>query len=221
MDTLSVYRLNPSQPEIGKDGTAMDYYQIIANNFQANIEVISLSVNELAPAIEQSSRLMAAALLNDCKIIVCGNGPDAALAQLFSCTLLSRLENERPALPALCLSSDSSALTAIAAANGINDIFSRQVRALGQGGDILLCISSGEGHNNLIRAVQCAHERNMHVIALSNTGSGELSTLLTSEDIELTIRAPKRSQMIELQTMVIHNLCELIDRTLFDSYTRG
>jgi len=197
----------------------MDFYQIIAGNFQANIETISLSVDELAIPIEHSTELMTGALLGDRKIIVCGNGPDAALAQLFSCTLLSRLENERPALPALCLSGDASSLTAIATSNGLNDLFSRQVRALGQSGDVLLCISSGDGHNNLIRAVQAAHERNMGVIALSNPGSGELSTLITSEDVELQINAARRPRVIEIQTMVIHTLCELIDRSLFDSYT--
>ena len=198
----------------------MDFYQIIAGNFQANIETISLSVDELAAPIERSTELMLGALLGDRKIMVCGNGPDAALAQLFSCTLLSRLENERPALPALCLSGDAGTLTAIATSSGINDLFSRQVRSLGQSGDVLLCISSGDGHNNLIRAVQAAHERNMGVIALSNPGSGELSTLITAEDAELQVNAPRRPRIIEIQTMVIHTLCELIDRSLFDSYTR-
>jgi phosphoheptose isomerase len=196
----------------------MDFYQIIAGNFQATIETISLSVDELAVPFEHSTDLMTRALLGDRKIIVCGNGPDAALAQLFSCTFLSRLENERPALPALCLSSDASSLTAIATSSGVNDLFSRQVRALGQNGDVLLCISSGDGHNNLIRAVQAAHERNMGVIALSNPNSGELSTLITSEDVELQIKAASRPRIIEIQTMVILTLCELVDRSLFDSY---
>ncbi len=197
----------------------MDCYQIIAKSFQANIECISMSVDALANPIERSTKLLTDALLQDRKVVVCGNGPDAALAQLFSCTLLSRLEHDRPALPALCLASDGSALTAIATTSSINELFSRQVRALGQPGDILLCISSGEGHNNLIRAVQAAHERNMQVVALSNTHSGELSTLITAEDVEIQINTARRPQTIELQTMVIHILCELIDRCLFDSYT--
>ena len=198
----------------------MDFYQIIAGNFQSSIESISLTVDGLAAPIEQSTQLMTSALLEDHKIIVCGNGPDAALAQLFSCTLLSQLENERPALPALCLSSDASSLTAIATSSGLNDLFSRQVRALGQSGDILLCISSGDGHANLIRAVQAAHERNMKVIALSNPDSGELSTLITAEDVEMQVDAARRPRVLEIQVMVIHTLCELIDRALFDSYTR-
>lgn len=198
----------------------MDFYRTIAGNFQTSIEAISLCVDELAIPIERSTHLMTGALLDDRKIVVCGNGPDAALAQLFSCTLLSRLEDDRPALPALCLCSDASSLTAIATSNGINDLFSRQVRALGQAGDILVCISSGNGHNNLIRAIQAAHERDMSVIALSNLHNGELSTLITSEDVDLQVNAPRRPHVIELQTMVIHTLCELIDRSLFTSYAR-
>ena len=198
----------------------MDFYQIIAQNFQASIETIAVSVDVLAAPMEQSTNMMTRALLADGKILACGNGPDAALVQLFSSTLLNRLENERPALPAISLVSDTASSTAIATTSGINDIYSRQVRALGQSGDILLCISSGDGHNNLIRAVQAAHERNMTVIALSNCDSGELSTLIRSEDVELQVNAPRRPTVIEIQTMVIHSLCELIDRSLFDSYRR-
>ncbi len=197
----------------------MDFYQIIAANFQTNIETIALSVDALADPMERSTIMMTTALLADCKIICCGNGPDSALAQLFACTLLSRFENERPALPSISLSSDGANLTAIATTGGINDIFSRQVRAIGQQGDVLLCISSGEGHNNLIRAVQAAHERNMNVIALSNADSGELSTLIKSEDVEIQVNGPRRPRVIELQTMIIQSLCELIDRSLFNSYT--
>ena len=198
----------------------MDFYQIIARNFQDNIETIAHSVDVLAGPIERSTHMMTTALLNDCKIIVCGNGPDGALAQLFSCTLLDRLENERPALPAISLTSDGASITAIATTCGINEIFSRQIRAIGQSGDILLCISSSDGHNNLIRAVQAAHERNMGVVALSNIGNSELGTLIKSEDVELQVNASRRPGIIEIQTMVIHSLCELIDRLLFDSYAR-
>ncbi len=198
----------------------MDYYQIIAGKFQANIEAISVSVDSMAAPIERATHLMTNALLTDHKIVTCGNGPDAALAQLFTCSLLNRFENERPALPAIALSSDATTLSAIAAGSGFNELYSRQVRALGQSGDVLFCISSDEGSNNLIRAVQSAHERNMGVITLSNVGNGELNTLISSEDVEIQVDAPRRPTIIEIQTIVIHSLCELIDRSLFDSYTR-
>ncbi|RLA58165.1 MAG: phosphoheptose isomerase [Gammaproteobacteria bacterium] len=196
----------------------MDYYQIIAENFQNTIETITLSVDNLAEPIERGSQLMAQALLEDRKIVACGNGVDAALAQLFVSNLLSRFEQERPALPALTLSSDGANITAIAHSSGVIDIFSRQLRALGQAGDILLCINSSDGANNLLRAVQAARERNMTVVALSNTGDGELSTLIRVEDVELRVDAPRQPRIVELHTMAIHCLCELIDHRLFGTY---
>ena len=128
----------------------MDYYQIIAESFQSTIETIALSVDQLAGPIENGCQLMTQALLEDRKIVACGNGVDAALAQLFTSNLLSRFEHERPALPALTLGGDGASLTAIVQSSGVNDIFSRQVRALGQPGDVLLCISSSTGANNLL-----------------------------------------------------------------------
>jgi len=196
----------------------MDYYQIIAENFQNTIETITLSVDNLAEPIERGSQLMAQALLEDRKIVACGNGVDAALAQLFVSNLLSRFEQERPALPALTLSSDGANITAIAHSSGVIDIFSRQLRGLGQAGDILLCINSSDGANNLLRAVQAARERNMTVVALSNTGDGELSTLIRAEDVELRVDAPRQPRIVELHTMAIHCLCELIDHRLFGTY---
>ena len=193
----------------------MDYYQIIAENFQSTIETIALSVDNLAEPIERGSQLMARALLEDRKIVACGNGVDAALAQLFTCNLLSRFELERPALPALTLGGDGASITAIAHSSGVIDIFSRQLRAVGQAGDVLLCINSSGGANNLLRAVQAAHERNMTVVALSNTGDSELSTLMSAEDVELRVDAPRQPRIVELHTMAIHCLCELIDNSLF------
>jgi phosphoheptose isomerase len=196
----------------------MDYYQNIAENFQSTIEGISLSVDELAGPIAQASQLMVQALLEDRKIVACGNGVDAALAQLFASLLLSRFERERPALPALSLSGEGAALTAISHSSGFNEVFSRQLRALGQSGDVLLCISSGGGANNLLRAVQAAHARNMKVVALSNAGDPELGTLIRAEDVVLRIDAARQPRVVELQVMALNCLCELIDHSLFGSY---
>jgi D-sedoheptulose 7-phosphate isomerase len=198
----------------------MDYYQIIAESFQSTIETIALSVDQLAGPIESGCQLMTQALLEDHKIVACGNGVDAALAQLFTSNLLSRFEHERPALPALTLGGDGASLTAIVQSSGVNDIFSRQVRALGQPGDVLLCISSSTGANNLLRAVQAAHERNMSVVALSNTRDIELSTLMRAEDVELRVDAARQPRVVEMHTMAIHCLCELIDHSLFGTYNQ-
>jgi D-sedoheptulose 7-phosphate isomerase len=199
----------------------MDYYQIISNNFQATIESIALSVDTLAEPVGRASELMVGALLRDHKIIACGNGVDATLAQLFACHLISRFEHERPALPALALTSDGACITAIAHTGGLNDIYSRQLRALGQPGDVLLCISSAGETNNLLRAVQAAHERDMAVVVLSNATDGEMGTLLQPEDIEIRIDSLRRPRVVELHTMTIHCLCELIEQSLFGSYQQG
>lgn len=196
----------------------MDYYEIISSNFQSTIETIALSVDTLAEPVGLASQLMVRALLEDHKIMACGNGVDGALAQLFSANLLSRFEHDRPALPALALNSDGASLTAIAHSGGLNDIYSRQLRALGQDGDVLLCISSAGDANNLLRAVQAAHERGMAVVALSNATDGELGTLLQQGDVEIRIDSLRRPRVVELHTMTLHCLCELIEHSLFGSH---
>ena len=197
----------------------MDYYQIISENFQSTIETIALSVDELAEPIERASRVLVQALLDDRKIVCCGNGADASVAQLFVNNFLSRYEQERPALPALALVGDGG-VTAIAHSSGINEVFSRQLRALGQPGDVLLCISSSGGANNLLRAIQAAHERNMTVVALSNDQDSELSTLIRSEDVELRVRATRQPRIVEIHVMAVQCLCELVDHSLFGSYNQ-
>ncbi len=198
----------------------MDYYDIIAENFQSTIEIIAMSVDSLAERIGQGSELMVQALLQDHKIIACGNGVDGALAQLFACNLISRFEHDRPALPALALGSDGAGLTAIADSSGINDIYSRQLRALGQAGDVLLCVSSAGQANNLLRAVQAAHERNMTVVVLASGTDGEFGTLLQQDDVEIRIDSLRRPRVVELHTMTIHCLCQLIEHSIFGSYSQ-
>jgi len=198
----------------------MDYYQIIADNFESTIQTIAMSVDQLAEPIARASQLMVEALLEDRKILTCGNGVDAALAQLFSSLLLSRYEYERPALPAIALTGDCASLTAIAQTSGLGEAYSRQLRAVGQPGDVLLCISSGGGASNLLRAVQAAHARNMTVVALSNSGDHELGNLIRAEDVLLQIQATRHPRVVELQIMALHCICELIDHSLFGSYNQ-
>jgi phosphoheptose isomerase len=196
----------------------MDYYQIIADNFQETIETIAMSVDDLAIAIERGSQLISAALLTDRKIIACGNGVDAALAQLFVCNLLNRFEQDRPALPALSLAADNASMTAIAQSGAFNDIYSRQLRALGQAGDVLLCISSVENASNLLRAIQMAQDREMSVIVMSSLRENALGAILRPDDVELRVNTTRRARIVEMHTMTIHSLCELIDHALFGGY---
>lgn len=196
----------------------MDNYQLIANHFHGTVEAVTMSVDDLATPVEAASLLMLDSLLQDGKIFTCGSGVDGALAQILTAKLLARHENERPALPAVALSADCTSMAAIARSNGVNDIYARQLRALGQPGDILICINSAESSANLLRAVQGAKERNMHVIALSNAQDREMLTLMTDSDVAISIHATHGSTVVELQLMVIHCLCSLVDNGLFGSH---
>jgi phosphoheptose isomerase len=198
----------------------VDHYLLISDNFQNTIETIALSVDALASPISEGSNLLVSTLLRDGKIISCGNGADGALAQLFACNLLNRFEHDRPALPALALTSDGASLLGIAQGGGLNETFSRQVRALGQPGDTLLCISSGGDATNLLRAIQAAHERDMTVVALLHGGDAELGSLLQHDDVQITVDHPRRARVVEMHTMVLHCLCQLIDHSLFGAYSQ-
>ena len=152
----------------------MDLTQHVINNFNESIEIKKKSVDILAPLISEAAIKIATCLLNEHKILSCGNGGSAADAQHFSAEMLNRFEMERPGLPAIALTTDTSTLTSIANDFQFADIFSKQVRALGQAGDMLIAIStSGESHN-IIHAIDAAHERDMVVIALTGREGGQI-----------------------------------------------
>jgi phosphoheptose isomerase len=194
----------------------MDYYATIAGNFQDTVETVTLSVDALAGPIAAASERMTACLLADGTLFVCGNGADAALAQLFAGSLLGLYQRERPALPAVPLCADGAGLTAVARAGGPLDIYARQLRALAREGDLLLCINSGAGDAALARAMDTARERNMSVVLLSNATAEGLSA--TAADVQVLVEARHAPRVIEVQLMILNCLCDLIDRGLFGSY---
>lgn len=195
-----------------------DDYQLIAANFQQVISTVAMAVDDLAAPIHQAAARMTATLLAEGKIMACGNGADASLSQLLTGTLLGCFEQDRPALPAMALAGDISSVTGIASQQGFNDIYARQVRALGQPGDTLICISSGTVPGSVLRAAQAAHERNMVVVALSNSADLGLAEVLGGNDVAINCSAERRPRVTELHTMVIHLLCELIDHSLFGNH---
>lgn len=195
-----------------------DDYQLIAENFQQVISTVAMAVDDLAIPIQLAAGRMTATLLSEGKIMACGNGADASLSQLLTGTLLGCFEQDRPALPAMALAGDSSSVTGIASQQGFNDIYARQVRALGQPGDTLVCLSSGTVPGSVLRAAQAAHDRNMVVVALSNTADPALAELLRGDDVAINCSAARRPRVTELHTMVIHLLCELIDHSLFGNH---
>jgi D-sedoheptulose 7-phosphate isomerase len=186
----------------------------VRNNFQESIRTKSDVREELAPLVTAGADAMLRALLADRKILVCGNGGSAADAQHFSAELLNRFERERPGLPAIALTTDASTITSIANDYNFEDVFAKQVRALGQAGDVLLAITTSGNSPNVLRAVQAAHERNMVVVALNGRSGGEMNGLLAPGDVNICVRGPTTARIQEVHGLVIHCLCDLIDHQL-------
>lgn len=183
----------------------------VKDNFLAHDELLQVCKTLLAPDIVAAANKMIDALLADKKTLICGNGGSAADAQHFSSELLNRFEKERPGLPAISLATDVSTLTSIANDYNYDDIFSKQVRALGSPGDILLVISTSGNSANIIRAVEAAHERDMTCIALNGREGGELTTSMNQNDINICVPGQSTARIQEIHIIAIHCICDLID----------
>ena len=193
----------------------MDAETRVRTHFSESIEVKEAAANVLPERIAAAGLLMGQSLQNEGKILSCGNGGSAGDAQHFSSELLNRFERERPGLPGVALTTDSSTLTSIANDYSYEDIFAKQVRALGRDGDILLAISTSGNSENVNRAIVAAHERQMPVVALSGKDGGPMAELLTVNDVEIRVPADRTARIQEVHLVVIHCLCDLIDEHLF------
>lgn len=187
----------------------------IESIFQSSIETKQKAIDVLPASVEAAGALIVSSLLNDGKVLSCGNGGSAGDAQHFSSELLNRFERERPSLPGIALSTDTSTLTSIANDYSYNEIFSKQIRALGKEGDILLAISTSGNSANVIQAIQAAHDRGMKVVALSGKNGGGMTSLLASDDIEIRVPSDSTARIQEVHLLVIHCLCDYIDNALF------
>jgi len=187
----------------------------IESIFAHSIAVKQQTFETIAPQIVQAGELMVQSLLNEGKLMACGNGGSAADAQHFSSELINRFEEERPALPAIALTTDSSAITSIANDYQYKDIFARQIHALGREPDILLAISTSGQSVSIVQAIDAAHERDMAVIALTGNDGGQVAKHLSGDDIELRVPAQQTARIQETHITIIHALCDLIDHQLF------
>jgi D-sedoheptulose 7-phosphate isomerase len=169
------------------------------------------------PSITRGAALLAGCLRAGGKVLSCGNGGSAADAQHFSSELLNRFEMERPGLAAFALTTDSSTLTSIANDYAYGEIFAKQVRAIGAAGDVLLAITTSGNSDNVNRAVAAAHERGLRVLALSGRDGGAMARLLRADDVEIRVPAESTARIQETHLVVIHCLCDLLDRELFGS----
>lgn len=187
----------------------------VKQHFTDSIATKQKAMDILAPGIVEAAKKMAQSLQGNHKILSCGNGGSAGDSQHFSSELLNRFEMERPGLPAMALTTDSSTITSIANDYAYQDIFSKQVRALGQPGDILLAISTSGNSANVVRAIEAAQERKMQVVALTGRDGGEIRNRLSDNDTELRVPATSTARIQETHLVIIHCLCDLIDQQLF------
>lgn len=193
----------------------MNLQDRVRKHFTASIETKTHALEVLGDPITAAAQLIVESLLNEGKVLSCGNGGSAGDAQHFSAEMLNRFERERPALPAVALSTDTSTLTSIANDYSYDEVFSKQVRALGRKGDILLAISTSGNSRNVIEAVKVAHQKDMHVVSLTGKNGGGMRELVRDGDIELCVPSNVTARIQEVHLLVIHCLCDLIDTQLF------
>lgn len=193
----------------------MDITARIKQLFNASIETKMRAAEVLPATIAQAAELMVQSLLTGNKILSCGNGGSAGDAQHFSSEMLNRFERERPSLPAIALTTDASTITSIANDYDYDEIFAKQIRALGVANDILLAISTSGNSQNVLNAIEAAHDRGMHVIALTGREGGALASQLYPDDIEIRIPSQSTARIQETHLLVIHCLCDIIDLRLF------
>jgi len=189
----------------------MDLVARISQQFEDSVRVKQAAVEAMAGPIARAVELMVQSLLANGKIMACGNGGSAADSQHFAAELLNRFEMERPGLAAIALTTDTSTLTSIANDYAYEQIFAKQVRALGQPNDVLLAISTSGNSPNVIEAIQAAHERDLKVVALTGRGGGRIADLLRDGDVELCVPAERTSRIQEVHLLTLHCLCDGID----------
>ena len=189
----------------------MDLAERISNNFRDSANLKLAAMQELTEPIAAAIERMVACLRDDGKILACGNGGSAADSQHFSSELLNRFEAERPGLAAIALTTDTSTLTSIANDYDYEQVFARQVRALGHPGDVLLAISTSGNSRNVISAVQAAHEAKMTIVALTGRGGGAMAGELAAGDVHICVPAMVTARIQEVHLLALHCLCDGID----------
>jgi D-sedoheptulose 7-phosphate isomerase len=186
----------------------------IQQHFRDSAAVKLEALETLSGPIAAAVDTMFAALANGNKILACGNGGSAADAQRFAALLIDRFERERPGLPAIALTTDASVLTSLGDESTFDEIFSKQVRALGHAGDVLLALTNSGNSANVLKAIAEAHEREMVVIALTGQGGGKVNGALTDMDLHISVPSTRIARVQEVHLLTIHCLCDGIDAML-------
>ena len=187
----------------------------VATQFAESAQLKLSASQTLAAPVARAGMLLAEALRGGGKVLACGNGGSAADAQHFAAELVNRFEIERPPLAALALTTDSSTLTSIANDYSFQQVFSKQLRALGRRGDALLAISTSGNSANVVEAIHAAHELGLRVVALTGNGGGKIAPLVGREDVHVCVPHKSTARVQEVHLLVLHCLCDAIDFQLF------
>ena len=187
----------------------------IRSHFEESIELKRRMAETLAPQIVRAGEALAQALKADHKVLSCGNGGSAADSQHFAAEIVGRFERERPGMPAITLTVDTSAITAIANDYSWDVVFSKQIESLGRKGDFLLGISTSGNSKNVVEAIRAAHGRGMRVIALTGRDGGAMAKMLKADDFHLNVAHPRTMRIQEVHLLAIHCLCEVVDNVIF------
>ncbi len=185
--------------------------QRIEQQFIDSADLKYQSAQGLSKPIANAVQALLVCVTSGGKVLACGNGGSAADAQHFSAEFVGRFERERPELAALALTTDGSVLTALANDYDFSQVFSRQVRALGQSGDVLLAISTSGNSPNVLNAISAAHERDMVVIALTGKGGGAIRAALRETDVQVCVPHDRTSRIQEVHLLILHCLCDGVD----------
>ncbi len=184
-------------------------------HFIESAELKKQAAEVMAEPVGNAADLMFSVLMQGNKILACGNGGSAADCQHFAAELVGRFEKERLPLPAMALTTDSSIMTAVGNDYSFRDVFTKQVQAFGQPGDLLLAISTSGNSANVIAAIEAAHDREMSVVALTGKGGGAIGQMLTENDVHICVPHDRTARIQEVHLLVIHCICDGIDAALF------
>lgn len=187
----------------------------IINHFTDHLQIHQYAMTNLCEFIEYAAQGLVTALLNDKKILCCGNGRSATCVQLFSSAMLNQFDRVRPALPVIPLTTDMATITAIATDYAFDDVYAKQLRALGASGDVLLIYTANGASASLAKVISAAHDKGLIVIALSGNHDERISPLLKETDIEIRVPSHSATRVHEVHVLITHCLCDLIDHQLF------
>lgn len=188
--------------------------QRIQQHFIDSADLKYQAAQTLSHPIAAAVQAVLACVTSGGKVLACGNGGSAADAQHFAAEFVGRFERERPELGAIALTTDSSILTAVANDYDFNVVFAKQVRALGQPGDVLLAFSTSGNSANVLAAIEAAHEREMSVVALTGKGGGKIGSALRETDVHICVPHDRTARIQEVHLLVLHCLCDGVDAQL-------